>query len=153
MNASFSLAKSRYSHSFPLGLGTSTKLLHYSDILSTCSATIIYHYCSHSSLSLKGCHNMFATCLGSAWYGLALSLTCNENVPLKQPMPVKTSLNSLFLDCVITVLAFISASISGLEINNFVFIFDTDHLIIILIFVCTWHIFYVLLINISGVPS
>ena len=33
--------------------------------------------------------------LGGAWYGLLSGFTCSENMPLKQPIPVNTSLNFL----------------------------------------------------------
>ena len=54
MRAWFSLARYRHSLTFPLDLGTSTKPLHHSTVLSTPSGVIMSCCWIHSNSSLKG---------------------------------------------------------------------------------------------------
>ena len=50
--------------------------------------------------------------LGGVWYGFAPPLTCNENVPLKHPIPVNKSLYSSCNCHVVFALASMAASLS-----------------------------------------
>ena len=54
INAWFNLTGSKQPLTLPLPLGTNTKLLHHSAILSTPSGVIMSIYCSWSNLSLNG---------------------------------------------------------------------------------------------------
>ena len=89
INAWLSLAVSRKSLTLPSGSGTNIKPLYHSDVSLWSRGIIIFLFCSLSNLSLNGFCNAYAIHLDSAWYGLAPSLTCNEKVPLKYPMPAK----------------------------------------------------------------
>ena len=113
----FSLARSRHSMTFPLDLGTSTKLLPHSAVSSTPSGDMLPCYVSHSNSSLKGVCSAKVTCLRGAWYGLLSVFTCNENVPSKYCIPLKTFSKSLCSHFVISVLAPLSLSSLGLERN------------------------------------
>ena len=67
--------------------------------------------------SLNGCYSTNATHLGGtnmAWFHVYPKV----NVPLKQPMPVKTSLNSLYLACVSKAPFSTSFLFSGPAIKN-----------------------------------
>ena len=95
INAWLSHAGSKHSHTIPFALGTNTKLLHHSTILSTPRGAMMSISCSHSSSSLNGFCNAYAMHLGGTWYGLLLGLSCNGNVPSKHPIPLNTSPNVL----------------------------------------------------------
>ena len=77
-----------------------TKLLHCSAILSTSSGASIWYSWSLSSSFLNSFWSAYVTSLGGAWYGLTSLLTCKEEVPLKHPIPVNTSLNSCIFNIV-----------------------------------------------------
>ena len=64
INAWFSHAGSRHSLTLPFTLGTNTKLLHHSTISSTPNGVMMSIFCRHSSSSLNGFCNAYATCLG-----------------------------------------------------------------------------------------
>ena len=85
----FSLARSKHSLTFPLGLGTRPKLLYHSTGLSMPRGIMVFCWWSHSNSSLKGFSSAYATCLGGTWYGLLSDFTHKENIPLKQPIPLK----------------------------------------------------------------
>ena len=95
ISAWFSQAGSKHSLTLPLALGTTTKLLHHSDTSSTPKGVFISCHCSLSSSSWNGFCNTYATCRGSTCNGLLFVFSCKENVPLKHPMPLKTSSSSL----------------------------------------------------------
>ena len=54
INAWLSHAGSKHSLTLPLALGTNTKLLHHSNVLSTPSGVLMSISCSHFSSSLNG---------------------------------------------------------------------------------------------------
>ena len=89
------------------------KVTYHSTVMSTPSGTIICCLCSLSNSFLKGSCSVHAACLGEAWYGLTPSFHCNEDVPLKNPMPQKTSANSCCTEFVCLALAFLSISLSA----------------------------------------
>ena len=66
INAWFNLAGSKHNLTLPLVLGTNTKLLHHSAILSTPSGVIMSMFCSQSNLSLNSFCSAYATHLGGA---------------------------------------------------------------------------------------
>ena len=68
------------------------------------SGVIISCCCMCPDTSFNGHCRVYATCLGSAWYDLVSGLTFNENMQLKHPIPLNTSLNSLCSHCVISAL-------------------------------------------------
>ena len=73
-------------------LGTIMKLLHHSDVSSNSNGT---KFCSSYNLYksfLNGSCSIHDILLSSAWCGFAPSLTCDENMSLKHPIPVNTSL-------------------------------------------------------------
>ena len=84
--ASLSLAWSRHSLTFLLGLGTNTKLLPHSDVSSTHISIMICCFCGLSNSPLNGFGNVCVMHPGSACYALAPSFTCNEKVPFKHLM-------------------------------------------------------------------
>ena len=100
ISAWFNHARSRHGLTIPLALGTNTKLLHHSDISLTPRDAIMSCCCSLSNSSWNGFCSAYAMCLGGAWYGLLSGLSCKENVPSKQPMPLNTSSKSLCICCV-----------------------------------------------------
>ena len=95
INAWLSHAGSKHSLTLPFALGTNTKLLHHSAVLSIPRGVMMSISCSHSSSSLNSFCNAYATCLGGAWYALLLGLSCNENVPSKHPILLNTLPNVL----------------------------------------------------------
>ena len=110
-NAWLSHTGSKHSCTLPFALGTTTKLLHHSTVLSTPRGAMMSSSCSHFSSSLNGFCNTYATHLGGTWYGLLLDLSCNENMPSKHPIPLKTSPYMLCIFCVISLLHLLSASL------------------------------------------
>ena len=85
--------------------------------------------------------------LGGTWYGLLLGLSCNENVPSKHTIPLKTSPNVLWNFCVMTLLSPLSASVFADEvINGFVWfilailtigiLFDYSHFVSVCTALC-----------------
>ena len=110
INAWLSHTGSKHRCTLLFALGTTTKLLHHSAISSTPRGVMMSSSCSHFSSSLKGFCNAYAICLGGAWYGLLSGLSCNKNVPLRHPMPLKTSPYVLCIFCVISLLPLLSAS-------------------------------------------
>ena len=111
INAWFSHTGSKHSLTLPLALGTSTKLLYYSDISSIPSGAIMSCCCSLSNSSLNGFCSAYATHLGGTWYSLLSSFSCKANMPSKHRMP----LNSLCICCVNSALFFLSVSQFGPE--------------------------------------
>ena len=83
LSACLSLAGSRYSHTFPLHLGTSAKLLYYSEVSSMSGGMIICSLCRSTNSFLNGSCSTYSIHLGGTWYDLALSLICKENFPLE----------------------------------------------------------------------
>ena len=67
INAWFNWAGSKHNLTLPLALGTNTKLLHHSAVLSTPSGVMISILCNQSNSSLNGFCSTYATCLGGAW--------------------------------------------------------------------------------------
>ena len=59
-----SLAGSRHNCYFLLGFGTSTKMLHYSEVLSIASGTITCCFCFQSHSPLNSCCNAYGMHLG-----------------------------------------------------------------------------------------
>ena len=57
------------------------------------SCAIMSCFWSHSNSSSKSFCSVQATHLRGAWYGLLPGLNCKEDIPLKQPIPLNTSLN------------------------------------------------------------
>ena len=100
ISAWFNWAGSKHSLTLPLALGTATKLLHHSNTSSTPRGVIISWHCSLSSSSWNGFYSTYVTCCGGAWYSLLFVFSCKENMPLMQPIPLKTSSNSLCICCV-----------------------------------------------------
>ena len=66
IKAWFNCAGSKHNLTLPLALGTNTKLLHHSDILSIPSGVIISSCCSLSNSSLNSFYSAYVTCLGGA---------------------------------------------------------------------------------------
>ena len=64
INAWFNHAGSKHSLTLVLALGTNTKLIHHSDILSTSSGVIMSSCCTLSISSLNGFCSAYATHLG-----------------------------------------------------------------------------------------
>ena len=62
---------------------------------------------------MNGFCNTWAMHLDGTWYGLLSTLTGNENMPSKQQIPLKTSLNSFCSCCVSFALGLLSASQFG----------------------------------------
>ena len=120
INAWFNHAGLKHNLTLPFALGTNTKLLHSSAILSTSSGVIMSSCCNLSSLSLNGFCSAYAIHLGGAWYGLLLGLSCNENVPSKHPMPLNTLSTSMCICCVSLVLLLLSVSTFGHDRKYFV---------------------------------
>ena len=92
-----SLVGPRHKHAVPFGFGTVTKLLHHLAISYTPSCASIWYCCSLSSSFLNGSCSTYAVHLGSTWYSYMSSLTYGEKVPLKYPIPLSTSLFSLYI--------------------------------------------------------
>ena len=69
INAWLSCAGSKHSHTLPFVLGTITKLLYHSAILSTPRGAMMSSSSSCFSSSLNGFCNAYAMHLGGAWYG------------------------------------------------------------------------------------
>ena len=99
INTWLSHTGSKHSHTLPFALGTNTKLLHHSAILSTPRGAMMSISCSHSSSSLNGFCNAYAMHLGGAWYGLLLGLSCKENVPSKHPILLDTAKCIMYFLC------------------------------------------------------
>ena len=89
ISAWLSLAGSRHRQMVPFCFGTVTKLLFHSAVSSPPRRRIIYCSCRCSTSCLNGFCNAYTTCVIGARYDFVCSLTCNENVPLKHPMPEK----------------------------------------------------------------
>ena len=117
ISAWFSLAGSRHSLNFPFSFGSNMKLIHHLAVLSMPSGVMMSCCYICSSSSLNGCCRANAMHPGDSWYDWLSGLTCNENVPSKQLIPLNTSLNSICNHCVISSLAFLSVSLLGLEGN------------------------------------
>ena len=66
ISAWFSLTSSNHSLTLPFALGTNTKLLHHSVNLSIPRGVMMSIFCSHSSSSLNGFYNAYATHLRGA---------------------------------------------------------------------------------------
>ena len=134
------LVGSRYSCTIPLAFWTMTKLLLYSDISSTFRGTIFCYFCSYSSSSLWGFWSSYTTFSGGTWYGWLPSFTCNSNMPSKNPISVRISLNSLWILCAANWYALLSDCIcAGPEITWHVWIHIYDICIIwpaLLVCVC-----------------
>ena len=64
---------------------------HHSDILSTPNGIAIWCFCVPPSSSLNCYCSMYEMHFSSVYYGLPLSLTCNVNVPSKQPINETTA--------------------------------------------------------------
>ena len=111
INAWLSHTESKHSHTLLFALGINTKLLHHSAISSTPRGAMMSNSCSCSTSSLNSFCNTYAMCLGGTWYGLLLGLSCNENVPLKHPIPLKTLPNVLWIFYVMMSLFLLSASV------------------------------------------
>ena len=73
---------------FQWGLGISKKLLHHSEVSFTPSGTVTC-FCRCCNSLVNGYCGMYAVHLRGTCYGFVQSLTCTENVPLKQAVPVK----------------------------------------------------------------
>ena len=110
LSAWFSQAGSRHNLTFPFALGTSTKLLHYSEVSSTPRGAIMSCFCTLLNSSLNGFHSAYAMHLWGTWYGLLSSFNCNKNVPSKHPIPLNISSKSLCSCCLISALFFLSLS-------------------------------------------
>ena len=119
INVWFNCAGSKHSLTLPMALGTNTKLLLHSAILSTPSSVIISICCNLSNSSLNGFCSTYATCLNGAWYGLLSGLSCNKNVPSKHPMPLNTLSNLVYICCVSSALFLLSVSTFGHDRNYF----------------------------------
>ena len=115
INAWFTCAGSKHNLTLPLALGTSTKLLHHSDSLSSPIGTIMACCCCLSNSSLNGFCSAYATHLGGTWYSLLSSLSYKENVSSKHPMPLNITLTSLCICCVNSALFLFSVSQFGSE--------------------------------------
>ena len=115
INAWLSHAGSKHSHTLPFALGTNTKLLHHSAISSTPSGAMMSISSSQSRSSLNGFCSAYATHLGGTWYGLLSSLSCNENVPSKHPIPLKTFPKVSWIFCVMMLLFLLPASVFAEE--------------------------------------
>ena len=115
INAWLSHAGSKHSHTLPFALGTNTKLLHHSAILPTPRGAMMSISCSHSSSSLNSFYSTYVMHLGGAWYGLLSSLSCNENVPLKHPILLNTSLKVSWIFCIMMLPFLLSASVFAEE--------------------------------------
>ena len=100
ISAWFSLTRSKYSLTLLFALGTNTKQLHHSVILSILRGAMMSILYSCSSSSLNGFCNAYTTCLGVIWYSLLSGLSCKENVPSKHPIPLNTFSNVLWTSCV-----------------------------------------------------
>ena len=66
INAQFDLTGSRHNLTLPFALGTNTKLLHHSAVLSIPSAMIMSNFCSQFNSSLNGFCSACATHLSGA---------------------------------------------------------------------------------------
>ena len=107
------LARSRHSHTLPLGFGMSIKLLHHSVISSMPKGVTLSCCWNLSNSSLNSFCRAYVMNCGDAWYSLPSGFTCNVNVPSKHPIPVDTCSNSFCSCFVIAVLAFLSLSSLG----------------------------------------
>ena len=100
------------------GFDTNTKLLHYSNVSSTSSLTIICCFCRCSNYFFNDLCRVYVTCLGGTWYGFMPSLTWKENVPLKHPILKKYHDIHYAYTCAIIALAAISVSFPGSAIKQ-----------------------------------
>ena len=91
ISAWFSLAMFRHSLTLPLGFGIMTKLLHHSAISYMPKGVIMSSCWDLFNSSLNSFYSAYAMHLGGTWYVLLSGFSCNENVPSKHPIPVKTS--------------------------------------------------------------
>ena len=64
INAQFNLAGSKHNLTIPFALGTNTKLLHHSVVLSTPSGLIISNFCRPVQFIFKHFCSAYATHLG-----------------------------------------------------------------------------------------
>ena len=119
-------------------LDTTTKLLQHSDTLVTPSQTSMCCSPSHFSYILNGSWFTYDTYLGEAWYGLVPSLTCNENVHLKIPIPENILSEVLNISCDILAVSARDASLfwAGNKIIYVLIILVSVKQINFLIFVC-----------------
>ena len=85
----------------PFGLDTTMKLLHHSAVSSTPSDYIICCSCNLFQFFFNYSSSAYATPVGIAWYGFMPSLTCEENVTLKYPIPANTLSDLLCISCAI----------------------------------------------------
>ena len=97
ISAYFNMAGSRNSLTFPLGLGTNTNC--YNILIPSLHQVAYYFVFFVKSVPfiLNGFCNVSAVHFTEP--DRAHTLTCNENVPFKQPMPVNTSLYLLCIAC------------------------------------------------------
>ena len=63
INAWFHITGSKHNLTLPFALGTNTKLLHHSVLLSISSGVIMSSFCSQSSSSLNGFCSTYGICL------------------------------------------------------------------------------------------
>ena len=152
MSVWFSSMGSRQSLSFPVGLGTGTKLLHHSDVSSTPRGTKIWCFCNWSSSSLKSCCNVYGKHPGSTWH-VWPHLWPATKCSFKTTNACKYIFELFVFDCVITALFSYMLCFPGLQELYLVFNFATECWINIWIFVYTELIFCALLINLSHVSS
>ena len=94
MSAWLSLTVSRYCHTVPLGLCTSTELLHHSAISSTFNVAIISCLSNLSDSFYMGSYSACATYLGGTWFDFASS-SLSKKVPLMHPILVNKVLNAM----------------------------------------------------------
>ena len=113
INAWFRLAGSRHSLTVPFGFGTNTKLFCHSAVSPMPSGPMMSYCCMCSNSSLNGHCRAYAMHHWGAWYCLLSGLTCNENVPLKHPILLNASLNSLCGHCLVSVLTLLSLLLLG----------------------------------------
>ena len=83
ISAWFKYAVSKHSCTFPLSLGTRTKLLQQLQDSLTQGDTMTSCFCNISSSSLKGYCSAYTTHLCRVQYGLLPSLICKVNIPSK----------------------------------------------------------------------
>ena len=110
ISTQFSLAGSKHNLTFPLGLSMRTKLLHYSAVSFIPSGGMMSCCCSLSNSSLNSFCSAYVMHLRGVWYGLVSGFSCKENILSKHPLPLKTSLKSLYSCFVISALALLLLS-------------------------------------------
>ena len=112
ISAWLSPALSRHSLTFPLGFGTSTKLLHHPATSSMPSSVVMSCFRSHSNSSLK---NICCVWAWSQGHLIGFAVSCYEQWEhsIKASYSTKISLKSLFSCFVIVVLILLSFSWLG----------------------------------------